>query len=49
VTAARLLRRNAVTVMVDATFSLDEAGAAQRHCLQSGGLGKTLLDVSEGL
>lgn len=44
--ASRLLRRNAVTVMINATFPLDEVGAAQRHCLQSGGLGKTLLDVS---
>jgi NADPH2:quinone reductase len=44
--AARLLRRNAVAVTVDATFPLEEAGAAQRHCLSSGGFGKTLLDVA---
>ena len=45
-TAARLLRRNAVEVTVDATFPLEEAGAAQRHCLSSGGFGKTVLGVS---
>ena len=43
---ARLLQRNEVDVAVDATFPLAEAGAAQRHCMSSGGIGKTLLDVS---
>lgn len=45
--AARLLQRGAVEVSVDARFGLTEAAAAQRHCMQSGGLGKTILQVSD--
>lgn len=45
--AARLLGRDVVDVAVDATFPLEETAAAHRHCMASGGLGKTLLDVDD--
>ncbi|MFC7214473.1 NADPH:quinone reductase [Saliphagus sp. GCM10025334] len=45
-TAARLLGRGDVSAEVAATYPLEEAGEAQRRCLDGGTVGKVVLDVS---
>lgn len=44
--ATTLLEDGDVAAEVAATFPLEDAAAAQRNCLRSGVIGKTLLDVS---
>ncbi|MFC7239733.1 zinc-binding alcohol dehydrogenase family protein [Saliphagus sp. GCM10025317] len=47
-TAARLLDRGNVSAEVAATYPLEDAGEAQRRCLDGGTVGKVVLDVSAG-
>ena len=46
-TAARLLSDGDVTAEVATTYPLEDAAAAQRHALQSGVVGKTVLTVRD--